>query len=582
MFNKLKLGPKLIGGFLIVALISASIGILGMVNLRKFENKDNILSEKVVDPLYYLLKITDSFQNARLLTLKYIMSESDEEKTAIGNQITNFSSDAEKNIKLYEKTFIDKNDEILFNKFIEARNNYNMLILKINKLDKENKKEEELAIFNNDANTASVIYKNVLDEIIKSKYESATKIDIDNTANFNQTRFLMIVVNTTAAVLALFFGIILTLSITNPMKKITAISDKMANGDLSMGDVHVRNYDETGILANSFNKMLGSLNELLSQVNANVEQVGLGANQVSEASQSLSQGATEQASSLEEITSSIQEISSQTKLNAENAINANALAKKSVENAENGNRQMEELVESMESINKSSDEIKKVVKVIDDIAFQINLLALNANVEAARAGKYGKGFAVVADEVRNLAVKSGKAVRETTQMVEESISNIKTGVGIVDVTAKQLEEIVGGAGKVADLVEEIAHASKEQSQGLEQINVALGQIDQVTQANTANAEESASSAEELSSQATQLREMVKQFKLRESKNITTTNFLDKISPEMLESLLREKLAGKQKKDTEKKTKTQKLMIEEKKVVNPKTIINLDDGDFERF
>jgi methyl-accepting chemotaxis protein len=167
----------------------------------------------------------------------------------------------------------------------------------------------------------------------------------------------------------------------------------------------------------------------------------------------------------------------------------------------------------MEKINASSDEINKVVKVIDDIAFQINLLALNANVEAARAGKYGKGFAVVADEVRNLAVKSTDSVKETTQMVQDTVNNIKQGTEAAEATAQQLTSIVDGSGKVADFLEEIAQASREQAQAIEQITEGLDQIDQATQASTASAEESASASEELAGQAQQLRSMVAEFKL---------------------------------------------------------------------
>src|SRR6056297_789200 len=174
---------------------------------------------------------------------------------------------------------------------------------------------------------------------------------------------------------------------------------------------------------------------------------------------------------------------------------------------------MQDLSKIMVRINASSDEINKVVKVIDDIAFQINLLALNANVEAARAGKYGKGFALVADEVRNLAVKSTDSVKETTQMVQETVSNIKQGTEAAEATAAQLTSIVEGSGKVANFLEEIAQASREQAQAIEQITEGLDQIEQANQANTDSSKKSASASEELARQAQQLRSMVSQFKL---------------------------------------------------------------------
>jgi methyl-accepting chemotaxis protein len=286
--------------------------------------------------------------------------------------------------------------------------------------------------------------------------------------------------------------------------------EQIAHKDLS---VEIQKASEQDGLGDSLILMKNSLNELLGQVNNAVEQVSSGADQVSQASQNLSQGATEQASSLEEITSSTNEVNSQSKQNAENAQQAQSIAKQATEDAEAGNEQMKQLSQVMEKINASSDEINKVVKVIDDISFQINLLALNANVEAARAGKYGKGFAVVADEVRNLAVKSADSVKETTQMVEETVTNIKEGTEATESTAKQLASIVEGSGKVANFLDEIAQASREQAQAIDQITEGLDQIDQATQSSTASAEESASASEELAGQAQQLHRMVADFKL---------------------------------------------------------------------
>jgi len=306
------------------------------------------------------------------------------------------------------------------------------------------------------------------------------------------------------------------------IEKLNQYLNRVAEGDLS-DSFTIGTADEDTLeakrrldsLSDALNQSLSSINDILSQVSQAIEQVNTGSQQVSQASQALSQGATEQASSLEEITSSVTQIAGQTRQNTENAVQVNSLAKDAMGNAERGDAQMKDLVLAMSDINSSAEEIRKIVKAIDDISFQINLLALNANVEAARAGKYGKGFAVVAEEVRNLAVRSAASVKETTGMVDEAIANIGKGNALVEVTAKQLSAIVTGSAQVAGLAEEVSTASREQSQGLEQITSGLSQIDQVTQANTASAEESASAAEELSSQAQQLKSMIGRFRLKQ-------------------------------------------------------------------
>jgi methyl-accepting chemotaxis protein len=237
-------------------------------------------------------------------------------------------------------------------------------------------------------------------------------------------------------------------------------------------------------------------------------EVAAAAGQVSGASQTLAEGASEQAASLEETSASLEEMASMTRRNAENAQSAKDLATQTRAAADAGAVDMQEMNEAMGAIKSSSDNIAKIIKTIDEIAFQTNILALNAAVEAARAGEAGMGFAVVADEVRNLAQRSAEAAKETAAKIEDSIQKSGVGVELSAKVASRLEEIVTKARQVDELVAEIATASREQSQGIEQVNTAVTQMDKVTQGNAAAAEESASASEELSAQARTLKDAV--------------------------------------------------------------------------
>ena len=292
------------------------------------------------------------------------------------------------------------------------------------------------------------------------------------------------------------------------------LTQRIARGDLT---TEVELLSEADVFGLALKEMTRALNEIMLNLNSTTDRVARGSAQISESSNLLSVGASEQAASLEEISSSMTQVGSQTSFNADNAQQADILSKEANKAAEKGNEQMNNMIAAMNDINISSREIGKIIKAIDDIAFQTNLLALNAAVEAARAGRHGKGFAVVAQEVRNLASRSAKAARETSELIEEAMKNIENGSEIVSLTADSLKEIMARAAKVTDLVSDIAAASNEQKSAIIQINQGLNQVEQVTTQNTASAEQTASMAEELADQARFVRQLVSKFKLNQDR-----------------------------------------------------------------
>lgn len=359
--------------------------------------------------------------------------------------------------------------------------------------------------------------------------------------------------------IAIILCIYIVRSITRPVREMESVAKLLAEGDLS-ADVKYQSRDEIGSLADSIrtlirklrnyisdieqvlgrmsdgdltvftsleyqndfapikqsmDKILASLNDTIFQISASSQQVAAGSEQMSSGAQELAQGATEQAASSEKLVASISEISQRVQQNASYSQQASANMGDTIRELQQGDAQMKRLVSAMDEVANTSSEIGKIIKTIEDIAFQTNILSLNAAVEAARAGSAGKGFSVVAEEVRNLASKSAAAAKDTTDLIQSTITAIETGDKMVVETEKAMTQIARQAESVAKLVDEIAETSRYQASSVEQIDVEINQISSVIQTNSATAEESAASSEELSAQAVMLQSLVSHFKLRD-------------------------------------------------------------------
>jgi len=349
-------------------------------------------------------------------------------------------------------------------------------------------------------------------DLVKLQTEVGKQQYTDSQTRYARVRIIAIVSILIGVGLAAIVGYWLIRAITGPLNEAVRIAEAVAAGDLTQR-IEVRSTDETGQLLLALKDMNESLGNIVGQVRTGTETITVASRQIATGNADLSSRTESQASSLEETASSMEELTSTVKQNAENARQANQLVASTAEIAAKGGTVVNEVVETMASIKDSSRKIADIIGVIDGIAFQTNILALNAAVEAARAGEQGRGFAVVASEVRSLAQRSAGAAKEIKTLIEDSVGKVDAGGRLVDEAGHTMDEIVTSVKRVTDIMSEIAAASHEQSAGIEQVNQAVGQMDEMTQQNAALVEEAAAAAESPREQAVKLAEAVSVFRV---------------------------------------------------------------------
>ncbi|MCD0416708.1 methyl-accepting chemotaxis protein [Rubrivivax sp. JA1024] len=305
---------------------------------------------------------------------------------------------------------------------------------------------------------------------------------------------------------------LITRSVTRPLRSALQVTERVSAGDLS-GPVPAGSADELGVLLRSLDGMQASLRQLVGGVRGNAESVATASAEIARGNQDLSQRTEEQAGALQQTAATMEQLGATVRQNAASAREANTLAHGASQVALQGGAAVEQMQGSMKSITASSREVAEIVGVIDAIAFQTNILALNAAVESARAGEAGRGFAVVAAEVRTLAQRSAESARQIRTLIGQSVERIEQGAVQAERVGRTMHEVVQAIGRVTTVIESISAASTEQSDGIDQVGHAVGQMDTVTQENAALVEESAAAAESLRVQATQLVGAVSRFQL---------------------------------------------------------------------
>ena len=329
---------------------------------------------------------------------------------------------------------------------------------------------------------------------------------------FHSTLLLLGTLGALATLIAAVYAYLTTRSIVSPLKRALAVAHTVAGGDLT-SRIEVTSNDETGQLLQALSNMNANLVKIVGEVRTGTETMATASGQIASGNLDLSSRTEQQAASLEETASSMEELTATVKQNADNAKQANQLAVTASGVAVKGGTVVSQVVDTMDSINASAKKIVEIIAVIDGIAFQTNILALNAAVEAARAGEQGRGFAVVASEVRSLAQRSAAAAKEIKTLIGDSVDKVDAGSKLVAEAGSTMNEIVDSVKHVTDIMAEIMAASQEQSAGIEQVNQAIGQMDQVTQQNAALVEEAAAAAASMQDQAGQLSQTVAVFKL---------------------------------------------------------------------
>jgi methyl-accepting chemotaxis protein len=540
LFNDMKIGWKLILAFLLMAAIAAVIGVTGIVKIRQINNADTKLYEKMTVPLGDLAFISVSFQRIRINLRDIVDSPDPAGKKIAQDMITELRQGIDEHATKFEKTILTEEGRRLFGEFKEARQVYLKYMDQVMELEKTGKGAEAGLLLRGDAKKAAKHEQDLLYKLMESKEGQAKLTSDSNDSEATSATIIMSVLAACGVLLAILLGIFIASAITAPLKEAVSIANRIANGDLTV-KVTTKRQDEAGQLMSAMQNMVEQIRNMIARTVDISAAIASASQQLHSTSEQIATGAEEVACQTNTVATASEEMSATSNDIARNCVMAAETSKQTADSATAGARVVNETIVGMnviadrvrqtsktvEALGTRSEQIGDIVGTIEDIADQTNLLALNAAIEAARAGEQGRGFAVVADEVRALAERTTKATREIGEMIkaiqketQEAVSAMDEGVHEVEKGAESsqksgqaLEEILNGINEVSMQVNQIATAAEQQTATTSEVTNNIQQITAVVQGTAQGASETAMAAERLNKNAEELQQLVRQFKL---------------------------------------------------------------------
>jgi methyl-accepting chemotaxis protein len=513
LFYDLRISAKLFVGFILLLLLTIFLGGFSVYQLSRVNSTALELGTNWMPSVNAAMGIKERISRLRTQEMQIVMSAGDEENLKKYEKRWNdYVAELKKYEADYVKLISTEDEKKFFADYSKLWERYVVEAKKLTAQANAGNMEEARTTLRGESSKLNADMLAMADKMVQVNADGGIAEYRMGEQIYANSRSLILGLIVVTIALGLLLAYWIARVVARPLQEAVKVAKTVASGDLT-SDIQVKTRDETGELLQALKEMNASLLSVVSEVRTGTDLIATASTEIANGNMDLSARTESQAGSLEETASSMEELTSTVKHNSDNARQANQLSHSASAVAQKGGSVVSQVVDTMGSINESSKKIVDIIAVIDGIAFQTNILALNAAVEAARAGEQGRGFAVVASEVRNLAQRSASAAKEIKTLINDSVEKVGLGTRLVDEAGITMKEVVDSVKRVSDIISEITAAGAEQSSGIDQINTAIIQMDQVTQQNAALVEEAAAAAGALQEQAANLSRVVAVFKL---------------------------------------------------------------------